>query len=208
MNADPSSNSQREPNPFDWVAFRYIAGELTQPEIDSFEQELAENLLAQQAFADAVQIQQLTRAALQPPKDQQVKEAKPAYSVSRNTDQRWTGSAVGKLVTGGLAMAILIGLVSGLSWWAAQRDFPGIAESGNQDQDHEVADLWANSIVDASAESEIDLIDSDNEVDDSLTNVVNDLESENDTVDPESAWLVDALKEFSAEPMTPSGSSM
>ena len=47
----------------DWLAFRYIAGELSPPECDAFERRLAEDQTAREAVASAVDVAQCTVAA-------------------------------------------------------------------------------------------------------------------------------------------------
>ncbi len=181
---------------YQWVAFQYVCGELDSPVAEEFEQLLADNAEAQAALVEAVQLIGLTRRALRD-ESKKVSPAGGSPASRENQVSPWKQVAgyIGTVVAAAVAV-ILFG------WIGSQWNQPGdVAQnpSLNVPEDTgQIANVWAASFDGETA----DLLDESNELSNASLSEVS-----LDSTDAESAWLVEALREFDSG-SSPEGNSM
>ena len=105
----------------EWLAFRYIAGELSGDEVASFEVELETSQIAREAVARAVDLSQAIAIA----ESQQVELVEAASRVARRKSWMY---GIGWLGAGAVAAS-----VAGAVWWNMQ---------GPQTGKSELAEIW------------------------------------------------------------------
>jgi hypothetical protein len=125
-------NKNSCPNEIDWAAFCYLSGELSPADAEAFEAQLAENQMAREALANAVELTQVVAAA-----EQQVEKTVVPLSRSRAA---WS-TRVSWMAVGGLASLLAAFFVSG-AWgptWQAVRQL------GASSRQPELAAVWSQA---------------------------------------------------------------
>jgi len=101
-------------NNLDWLAFSYAAGELNQTAAEQFELRLADDQVAREALARAVQLCQTVTAA----ENQSDMYVTPAVAFQKNWNHRISWMAIGGLAS--LLLALLWTGVVGPTWHTAK----------------------------------------------------------------------------------------
>ena len=175
MNSD-FNNSSELPDPakvsgadLEWIAFQYLLGELSSKDLGLFEARLADDLEAQDALIDAVELVDSTRAAFAstPLKSksgalQQSPSLTSLPSTSTtpspfpvvSTSARPANPSGGWLIMGTLlSLSLIVLLVIGIGWWTNPRE-PSLASPKGKPHNtvvtpDKLANVWADSIAES-----------------------------------------------------------
>ena len=181
---------------YQWVAFQYVCGELEPNVAEEFEQLLADNEDAQAALIEAVNLVGVTKEAL---KARSKHNQHSPVSLASNEDESssWKQAAafVGTIVAAAVAV-ILFGWIG--SQWKQNGNLAQDPSKNVIEDTGQIANVWAASFDGDSAE----LLDDTNELANASLSEVS-----FDSADAESAWLVEALREFDSG-TSPEGNSM
>lgn len=177
-------------NNLDWLAFQYVAGEMSPPEADAFEARLLDDQHAREAVAAAVELCQAVEATCSMASD-----AVPATVLSASRSATWMVPAA--WLTLGAAACLLV--VASIHWLDSSTPPASkwVASSASE-HDLELALAWSDVRELQSQGFEADpAIDND---DDSLESSFSD-EIESESSDPLDApsWIVNALAEREGE---------
>src|SRR6185369_3058104 len=135
MNSLNNQNPIRDDGDLDWLAFRYVSGELPADEAATFEELLAADQAAREAVASAVQVTQAVLAAIP------AQVATPVVSPRRNT---WRERAAW-MVLGATAACVLLFI----AWeFIVPREAGEVALSPEQAREvNRVVAMWSDGNV-------------------------------------------------------------
>jgi hypothetical protein len=142
----------------EWIAFCYIADELTEAEKTEFEIRLENDDLAQQAVVTAMEQSQTIYAAL----GQNVKTRQPVMVESAAPDSA-RNPIPGLLIA---TAAALVLMVAGWAWFANQEFSGTVATTPNNDSE-QLADAWVYTLVALNDNEWDEIVDDEPELQDS-----------------------------------------
>lgn len=133
----PASQSDRDE--LDWLAFRYIAGELSEPEAAEFEERLALDQDAREAVARSVELTSTLATSL----DASAKSEAGSLT-SRNSKVVASRSSLSRARWGLLASTAALALLTTIVWWpSSSRDDLAVTDAETHDAEQLVA-MWSD----------------------------------------------------------------
>lgn len=133
----PASQFDREE--LDWLAFRYIAGELSEPEAAEFEERLAVDQAAREAVARSVELTSTLAAT---------REESTTVEAGSATSRTWKAVAgrgsLSRSRWGLLASTAALALLTTIVWWpSSSRDEVSVTDAETHDAEQLVA-MWSD----------------------------------------------------------------
>lgn len=131
------------PDSLDWLAFRYIADEMSADERETFESRLAEDQTAREAVALVVEVAQAVSLVEPAVCDERVSGKSPPVIVARADGRTWL-TAFGWMIVGSLACVAVL-LVA--EQWSKQRvdQVRQVARSTGDDSPPQLAMVWSET---------------------------------------------------------------
>ena len=178
-------------NNLDWLAFQYVAGEMSPPDAEAFETRLLDDQPAREAVAAAVELCQAVEATCSAPGRAGAATTLPASRMSAT----WMAPAA--WLAAGAAACLLV--VASIQWLSApNKSGENRMARGSSDADLELALAWSDVRQLQSEGAEADAaIEPD---DDSLASSFTDeLESDSSAQFDAPSWILNALAEREGE---------